>query len=247
MFFQINDLQLHYEIVGKGKPLLILHGLAGNLTTMKAVYEPIFTGELNTRFQRIYVDLPGMGNSNGPDDFASSEAILEALIIFSKTIINTPFLLVGYSYGGYLARAMVLRGLEIEGLSLVAPMVIPERKERVLPKVEWFYETDLYKNSQVKYDEFCKINNNHFLEKLSEKYALNWDILKTYRYKFPSLILLGQQDSIVGFSNQMSLISDYPRSTLAILDMAGHNLQIEQYELFTYLTKDWLKRCEEIE
>jgi hypothetical protein len=37
---------------------------------------------------------------------------------------------------------------------------------------------------------------------------------------------------------------DFPRATLAVLDAAGHNLQIEQERLFQTLLGDWLDRVQ---
>lgn len=37
---------------------------------------------------------------------------------------------------------------------------------------------------------------------------------------------------------------DYPRVTFAVLDMAGHNLQIEQPDVFNSLVHNWLNRLE---
>ena len=48
--------------------------------------------------------------------------------------------------------------------------------------------------------------------------------------------------SVVGGSD--NLLEDYPRATFAILDTAGHNLQIEQEEVFNSLFLNWLERVE---
>ena len=36
----------------------------------------------------------------------------------------------------------------------------------------------------------------------------------------------------------------YPRATFAVLDLAGHILQIEQESLFNALVNEWLDRVE---
>lgn len=59
-----------------------------------------------------------------------------------------------------------------------------------------------------------------------------------------ALLLLGRQDSAVGYRDAWKIIENYPRATFAILDTAGHILQIEQEELFNALTNDWLDRVE---
>jgi pimeloyl-ACP methyl ester carboxylesterase len=60
----------------------------------------------------------------------------------------------------------------------------------------------------------------------------------------PVLILAGRQDSMVGFEDAFDLLPRYPRATLAVLDRAGHNLQIDQPALFERLTAEWLDRVE---
>jgi pimeloyl-ACP methyl ester carboxylesterase len=47
---------------------------------------------------------------------------------------------------------------------------------------------------------------------------------------------------VTGFEDQYVLLPHYPRATFAVLDVAGHNLQIEQPELFAALIREWLRR-----
>jgi pimeloyl-ACP methyl ester carboxylesterase len=47
---------------------------------------------------------------------------------------------------------------------------------------------------------------------------------------------------VVGFEDQFALLPHYPRATYAVLDLAGHNLQIEQPALMNVLLRDWLER-----
>jgi pimeloyl-ACP methyl ester carboxylesterase len=61
-------------------------------------------------------------------------------------------------------------------------------------------------------------------------------------FERPTLILTGRQDDAVGYLDQWRLLPHYPRATFAVLDVAGHNLQIEQPELFTALMLEWLDR-----
>jgi pimeloyl-ACP methyl ester carboxylesterase len=61
-------------------------------------------------------------------------------------------------------------------------------------------------------------------------------------YTRPTLILCGRQDSVTGYDDQYLLLPHYPRATYAVLDMAGHNLQIEQPDLLAALFREWLGR-----
>jgi len=84
-----------------------------------------------------------------------------------------------------------------------------------------------------------------FLEKVRENYGFSFDVdLINNKFTKPALFLLGRQDSSVGYRDAWKIIENYPRATFAILDTAGHILQIEQEELFNSLTNDWLNRVE---
>lgn len=63
-------------------------------------------------------------------------------------------------------------------------------------------------------------------------------------FQGPSLFLLGREDSSTGWRDALRLADRYPKASYAILDGAGHNLQIEAAGLFSYLVGDWLGRCE---
>ena len=62
--------------------------------------------------------------------------ILEMLLNFIETVIGGhSFLLAGESYGGYLARGILAKkNSQIDGLLLICPVVVPNPKERILPK-----------------------------------------------------------------------------------------------------------------
>jgi pimeloyl-ACP methyl ester carboxylesterase len=64
-------------------------------------------------------------------------------------------------------------------------------------------------------------------------------------FKAPTLIIAGRQDSAVGYRDMWSILENYPRGTFAVLDRAGHDLQIEQEGLFNALVNEWLNRVEE--
>ncbi|MFG3703278.1 alpha/beta fold hydrolase [Micromonospora sp. NPDC047670] len=58
----------------------------------------------------------------------------------------------------------------------------------------------------------------------------------------PTLVLTRRQDHATGYLDQFALLPHFPRATFAVLDVAGHNLQIEQPGLFDALVGEWLDR-----
>ena len=57
-------------------------------------------------------------------------------------------------------------------------------------------------------------------------------------------MLFRSTENAVGYYDLYNLLEDYPRATFVILDTAGHNLQIEQEEVFNSLFLNWLERVE---
>ncbi len=99
---------LHHVAYGEGTPVLALHGWSPDHRLMTGCLEPTFTRL--TGYRRLYPDLPGMGQSPA-GDIDSSDGIMAALREFIDTEIgDEPFVLIGESYGGYLARALTRRG-----------------------------------------------------------------------------------------------------------------------------------------
>ena len=110
MIYRIKDAEIYYEIVGEGKPVIIIHGRSPDHRLMMKCMESVF--QKYEGYKRIYIDLPGMGKSNAPNWINSSDRIVEVLITFIEEIISTEkFLLVGESYGGYLAKVYLQRCL----------------------------------------------------------------------------------------------------------------------------------------
>ncbi|EJQ48442.1 Uncharacterized protein BWINRASL_03584 [Bacillus mycoides] len=268
MICRIKDAEIYYEIVGEGKPVIIIHGCTPDHRLMKRCMESVF--QKYEGYQRIYIDLPGMGKSNAPEWINSSDRILEVLTTFIEKIIPTEeFLLVGESYGGYLARGLLSKMFErVNGLLLVCPVVVAQPGKRLLPDKQVIVRDEEFLKTltSTEREEFCElavvaneytykrfkeeiksgleVANNEFIKSLQKNYPLS---LKFHRNKYekPVLLLAGRQDISVGYQDIIGIIEEYPRATLAVLDMAGHNLQIEQPELFESLVGEWIRRTVE--
>jgi len=80
------------------------------------------------------------------------------------------------------------------------------------------------------------------MDRIQRNWHLRLDPDQAQPFERPTLVLTGRQDSSVGYRDQLALLDLYPRATFAILDVAGHNLQIEQPALFEALVNEWLDR-----
>lgn len=260
-------MSIYYKVIGEGDPIVILHGWTLDHQVMFHALEPIFKKQ--NGWKRIYIDLPGMGKSESDPSIKNSDDILEAVLrLLDEIIPNQHFIICGNSYGGYIARGIVhSRNKQIRGLLLMAPLTIPEADKRVVPQ-----QTILHRDNNLisslspeDADAFCsmgvvqgqtewerfqneilipsKQTNYEFLNEIRQNgYGFSFDISTEFTY--PTLIITGRQDNVVGYHDAWSLIENYPRATFAVLDMAGHNLQIEQPDVFNNLVHNWLVRIE---
>ncbi len=267
----LENIKIYYEIYGEGHPILMIHGFSPDHRLMKGCMEPIF--QKRDYYSRIYFDLPGMGKTAGPEWLKNSDQMLNIVLEFiDKIIPKQKFIIASESYGCYLARGLLLkRSKFIDGVLFLCPLIIPQQKRRDLPKdfnilikdselISSLSPSDAeeLENSLViqsrdiweRYrDEVLsglKIADHNFLEKIfPANYEFSFEIDHLIQlYDKPTLFLLGRQDVSVGYRDAWRIIENYPSATFAILDQAGHNLQIEKANLFNSLVNDWLDRVE---
>lgn len=263
----ILETDLYYEAYGEGIPMIIIHGWGVDHHIMSGCMESIFE-ENNHPFKRIYIDLPGMGQSKASKRIKRSDDILDVLLAFIDEILpDQPFILVGESYGGYLSRALLQRrSNQVLGLFLLCPLIYPGYRAGDVPPLTVLEKDNLFleslseaERSSFEYmtivqsrivwerfkrdiDNYLSHQDSHFLNHVLDG-AFSYDIEKLEKpFDKPSLILVGRQDTEVGYKDQFRLLEDYPRASFVVLDKAGHNLQIEQPELFRSLVKEWLDR-----
>jgi pimeloyl-ACP methyl ester carboxylesterase len=237
---------------------------------MSGCMEPVF--EHLEGYRRVYVDLPGMGQT-GAGWVRCADDMLELLLEFIDQVMpGERFLLAGESYGGYLARGIARRlGSRVAGLMLLCPAILTDFKKRTVPPHTVIAKDDQFLASLSPEDRkaFTEINivqteavwqrfrdeiqcgirlaDMPFLKEFQQhNYGFSFDVdAPGEPYPCPALFLLGRQDGSVGYRDAWSILESYPRATFAVLDRAGHNLQIEQPTLFDALVREWLERVKE--
>lgn len=269
---KLNNISVYYEEYGEGKPIIMIHGYYPDHRLMSGCMEPIFSKR--SGYRRIYLDLPGMGKTKGAKWIGNSDEMLGVVLEFIDSVIpGQSFLLAGESYGGYLSRGVVYHKREqIDGLLLLCPVIIAEHSKRALPPKTVLYRDSalISKLSNEEAEEFddmavvqseevwerysneivpgVKIADSPFLEKLrNEGYPFSFDVDRLNdKFTKPALFILGKQDTSVGYKDAWNILDNYPRGAFAVLDRAGHNLQLEQVKLYNALVNEWLDRVEEV-
>lgn len=267
MEYTVKDIPVYYETYGSGTPIIMIHGWSVDHRLMSGCMEPVFVG-MDDSWQRIYIDLPGMGKTPARPWVNGSDAMLEVILGFIDGILpDRHFLVAGESFGGYLARGVIkARESLVDGVLLICSSVGQDNRDvpelRVIEKDEVFLNSlseedrayftgiNVVQTPRV-WEQFqrdilsgIKIADYDFLEHtLSQHVAYKVDVDRIdHPYCQPSLFVMGRQDSSVGYRDHWRLIENFSRASFAVLDKAGHNLQVEQDGLFQALVKEWLER-----
>ncbi|MDQ0755068.1 alpha/beta fold hydrolase [Arthrobacter sp. B3I4] len=256
----VRGVTVHYAEFGSGTPVLALHGAGVDHREVAGALEPMFSAA--SGFRRLYPDLPGMGRTPAPETVASNDEVVEVLLDFIDDVVGSePLLVLGHSYGGYLARAIAQhRPEQVIGLALVCPIGAQTRN---VPDHEVLVSSadlaiDLGPELEASYRGYFVIQTPETLSRfrdlvapavpLVDEAALmrifsRWELRHPETgnpYPHPALILAGRQDSTAGYSGPADLARHYPRCTFAVLDHAGHALLHEQPALAQALIVDWL-------
>ena len=119
-FLELDGERIHYIDQGTGPPLILIHGLGGQLRN----FTYALVGRLSSEFRVIAVDRPGSGYSTrrsaaDPRVRAQGEAMAK---VIKALKLGRP-LVAGHSLGGAIALAVALDHPECaSGLALIAPV-----------------------------------------------------------------------------------------------------------------------------
>jgi pimeloyl-ACP methyl ester carboxylesterase len=269
----LDNITVHYEPVGEGRPVLLLHGWSLNHRHMQATMEPVFASCKG--WKRIYLDVPGHGQTPGRQWISNQDKILDVVLAFIDKVLPAQRLVVaGASAGAYLARGIACqRSEQLNGLLLVVPMIVADDSRRIVP-IHTSILTDpelmagLEPADAEVMAELAVVQSRRVVDALRDlmpspedsgdtdfqagirndpsRYGFSFDVDAVAEpLAAPTLIVAGRQDSVVGYRQAWDIVENYPRATFAVLDRAGHLLELEQEEVFRVLVHEWLNRVEE--
>ena len=265
MKIEAGGVEFSYDEYGAGRPILMLHGWPGSRVLMTNPLEPLFEGRPGWR--RLYPDLPGMGKTAGPDSISDQMGMLEATRRFMDAVApGEPFAVVGVSYGGYLALGFLHELADrLTGLALWSPMLAHPSKATLPEHRVLFHDPAVDAELADDEREWLEISvvqiprtlaafrasvkpgllaaDRDFLRRVAQGFEFPFDArVVEPPFERPSLLLVGHQDSAVGYADLTRMLESFPRGTLAVVDRAGHGIAEEQREVFGTLFGDWLDR-----
>jgi len=271
MTIQANGSTIRYETVGTGKPVLLLHGFPVDHRIMTGCMEPVF--QTLQGYRRIYIDLPGLGQSKAAPDLTSAEGMLHTLVAFIRAVLGGErFLLAGESYGGFMTLGLMTTEVaaQIDGALLLCPRIRYAMDPALTPQKPLLTadaallareQSDMFQG----YLEYAVVATpatwaryrqdvQPGLDAADPAFLQRYDNgsyaparlaqLDQLTFDRPVCFITGRQDQCVGYADAFPFVHRMPRATCAVLDGAGHNAQWERQPLFEALVRDWLARVQ---
>ena len=174
MQIKIKDYNINYEVIGEGKPIIMLHGWLTDLESMRPL-----TANLSKKFKIYLVDVIGFGKSDLPENPLNSNDFGDFLKEFiEKLNIENP-ILIGHSNGGRIIINAV-------GRNLVKPkkiVLIDSAGLKPKRSIEYHIKVAIYKLGKLILN---LLPNTNTIKKFKEKLR---NIVGSSDYKASPLVL----------------------------------------------------------
>jgi len=230
---KVNDIEMYYEIHGKGEPLLMLHGfiISGQMWND-------YISDYESHFQLVIPDLRGHGRTNNPSQLFTRRQAAEDMFTLLDYLGIDKFKGLGCSTGGDILLHMATKQPErIEAMALdgtvpyypkqMREMISQGTEERIERMRRWHHLGDDQINQLIE--------NVHEMLDTYDDVNFTKPLLSTIKAK--TLIMLGDRDPYFPIEMATILHDSIQDSYLWIVPNAGHALTLNRAD---YVKKDVL-------
>lgn len=257
---RVRDIEMNYEETGPGFPLILIHGLNGDLTGWALVVP-----ELSKHYRTIALDVRGHGATSKPDQPYSIKGFSEDLHEFMRRLEIPKAHILGLSMGGAIAQQFALNHPEMtQSLVLVSTFsYIDEQAHRAFARLSHTLKDGGY---PAFFDEVIKLaftpqyiaaNPGPLAELKKKRIATNSPVAiaratdacvafnlknEISKISVPTLIVSGRNDVFTPIHLGEQIHRSIPRSQWRVLEDVGHNLYIEKGLELAQVVLDFLRK-----
>src|SRR5690606_11603145 len=233
---------------GEGTPIVLLHGLMGELSNFSSL-----TDYFSTRGFKIFA--PQLPIYNYPLLSTNVSSIAKFVARFLKEVVKEPAILVGNSLGGHLGLVVthkhpaLVKALCLTGSSGLYEKsfgeTFPKRGnyEYVLRKTQEVFYDPAVATKEIVDDVFNTINDRKkaiktlYIARSAIKHNMKNDLKDI---QTPVCLIWGKQDGVTPPEVAVEFNEGLPNASLYWIDKCGHAPMMEHPELFNSLLEKWL-------
>jgi 3-oxoadipate enol-lactonase len=254
---RIGDIDLYYEIIGQGEPVLLIHGLGSSSRDWELQIEPF-----SKNYQVITYDVRGHGKSGKPSGPYSIPLFAQDAIELIKKLEIAPVHVVGISMGGMIGFQLTVDAPELvkslvvvnSGPEMVVKMVkdrfqVLQRRlivrifgmrkmgevlsERLFPKAE---HEDIRKMFVERWAE-----NDPRAYRESFKAIVGWTVMdQLERIDCPVLVVAADED-YTPVEAKAGFVRKLPRGEMVVIEDSRHATPVEKPDVFNQVILAFLE------
>ncbi len=218
-YYEVQGIKLYAEEYGKGKPLLLLHGNGGSISSMSTII-PYFS----ERYRTIAIDSRAQGKSIDSGDSLSFEMMADDVASLLDQMRIDSALIIGWSDGGIVALEIALRHPEkVRKLASTGANLWPD-STAIIPE-EWKNGRN-YFNSQKDKPKITNEEKNAWKLFMLDWVQPNISLAAIKKIMAPSLIISGDHD-LIRIEHTIQIFQNIPKAKLWILPNSSHGTFIE--------------------
>ena len=223
-YYKVRGINIYAEQYGSGKPLLMIHGNGGSISSMASII-PYFSRQ----YKVIAVDSRAQGKSTDKSDSLSFEMMADDdAELLNQMHIDSAYV-IGWSDGGIIALVLAMRHpSKVIKLASTGANLWPD-STALIPSL-WKDEKKYYDSLHSKIWTSAKEKNEWKI------FMLDWDqpnipLSALQNIHCPSLIISGDHD-LINPEHTLKIYQNIPNAYLWILPNSGHGTLIEHTEDF---------------
>lgn len=248
MYIKIDNQQIYYQKVGRGKNLVLLHGYNQDSSSFWNIVNP-----LKEHYTLWLLDLPGFGRSDPPKKNFKVGDYAEIIYKFIKKQNIKKTAVLGHSLGGRIAIKLASKNFkEVEKIILEssAGIRIKHRLKDYLlylmAKVIKFFVPNVFNLKKILRHKFYSLIGSDYgdvKEKMRQTFlnVIEEDLSRDMKIiEVPTLLIWGEKDTQVPVASGKIIYHLIKNSKLVVLENTGHLPHMESPNLFTYYVKDFI-------
>ena len=248
-YLNINDIQVYYEEIGAGTPLLLLHGGTGAIDGQRGWgrLRPVFSKQ----HRSILVELRGHGRTNNPRKDLTYEVIADDVLALIGRLDCAPVHCAGIGDGGIVAlrlalssptlvRSLVCVGaycsLDPSSQSFLQGET-PESIERTQPA--WLTEM-VQLHDTNKWPGYWRLLQKQVNANQLRGTGIDLDDLR--KLAVSTLLIAGESDPLATAEQVLAMRRAMPKAEMLLVNNAGRTVQFTHRDLVGPVVMDFLLR-----
>lgn len=217
MYILVNGIHLYYNVYGRGKPIILLHGNRGSSNTFDKLIE-----SLKKNYTVYAIDSRCQGKSEDSNTITYEMMCSDVICFIEQLNIHKP-ILYGFSDGGIVGLLVAIKRPKLlKKLIVSGPNLYPKG----------------FKISMLLYSFFGYIKTHNKLFRLMYKEP-HISIEDLHKIEVPTVIIVGEKD-IVKESHTREIADNIDNCQLEILDHENHSSYVVHSDKLYGIIKKYL-------